>query len=243
MLVRLEPRFRSWLHHRRLRQRRGSEGFTVLVEAHQGDGAYLVPAVQSAQVAAQPLLEQGIPVDLILLLDHVDRYTSAVARQLSREPGPLPRALISGVLGDPLKARQRALRQARLPWVALLQGRNLWAANWLEASQAALVRSDEPTRTVVHPRWSLGFQSSQAIQCCDQSPWLIDPVGSLQMRPAWLVNGAAHRDLWWTLLGTGSPETVHLEQHGIHQQSLPGTCWFQRGLHGLAASAVSRTRI
>ena len=119
-------------------------GFSLIINGHR-EGPLLATAFASVEEAASPLVVRGIPVELILCLDRSDKYTLEVAKIL-RQRARWPLRLLRLDHGDLALARNSAVRAARQPWLAFLDGDDLWAANWLEAALALLQREETPER-------------------------------------------------------------------------------------------------
>ena len=232
---------RTWLHHRRLRRGSPQLGFTMVVNGHR-EGSYLVAALRSAIEAAHPVLHQGIPVELLLVLDRPDAITRSVARQVLRECR-LPHRCLQLRVGDLGLARNAAVRQARLPWIAFLDGDDLWAANWLEMVAQAISGHAEPRRCIFHPRYSFYFQQQEAVLHSPDQAALACPEALLVADNVWTALCCAHRDL--LRLHPYQPNRLReglsfedwswnrrVVQAGHRHLALAGTCHFIRRQSG-----------
>jgi len=232
---------RTWLHHRRLRRGNPELGFTMVVNGHR-EGPYLAAAVRSAIEAAQAVLHQGIPVELLLVLDRPDATTRSVARRVLGECR-FPHRCLRLRVGDLGLARNAAVRQARLPWIAFLDGDDLWAANWLDTVLQAIKGHVAPRHCIFHPRYSFYFQQQEAVLHSPDQAELACPEALLVADNVWTALSCAHRDLLRAhpyqpnrlREGLGFEDwswnrrVVHA---GNHHMALAGTCHFIRRQSG-----------
>lgn len=237
----VSERLRTWLHHRRLRRRSSQLGFTIVVNGHR-EGSYLAAALRSAIEAAHPVLHQCIPVELILVLDRPDALTRSVARQVLRDC-PFPHRSLHLRVGDLGLARNAAVRQAQLPWIAFLDGDDVWAPNWLEMVLQAISGHSEPRQLIFHPRYSFYFQQQEAVLHSPDQAELACPEALLVADNVWTALCCAHRDLFRShpyqpnrlREGLGFEDwswNRRVVQAGHRHVALSGTCHFIRRQSG-----------
>ncbi|NBQ19119.1 MAG: glycosyltransferase [Synechococcaceae bacterium WB5_2A_257] len=213
-------------------------GFSLIVNGHR-EGPLLAAALASVEEAASPLIARGIPVELILCLDRPDRYTLEVAKVL-RKRARLPCRLLRLKHGDLALARNSAVRVARQPWLAFLDGDDLWAANWLEAAMALLLREENPEQLILHPRYNIYFPQPEVLISPDQGE-LEDALGVLMTDNLWTALSLAHRRVYrrFAYLPNRLQEGFGYEDWnwnlrtvaaGLVHRVVPDTCHFVRRL-------------
>lgn len=229
--------FRTWLHHRRLRKANSQHGFTVVVNAHR-EGIYLGPSLRSTFEAAHPLLNKGIPVDLVLVMDRSDSLTRDVARRVLKD-SPLPTRVIRLGVGDLGSARNVAVKAARLPWIAFLDGDDLWAVNWLLTVHGAIGQSGSNQKTIYHPRFNFTFQQVLGLLESPSQCDLDQPLATLVADNLWTSLACAHRSIFLAhpypcnrlSEGLGYEDwswNRRTIQAGFQHVALDGTCHFIR---------------
>ena len=229
--------FRTWLHHRRLRKANPQHGFTVVVNAHR-EGTYLAAALRSAMTAAQPLLSQGVPVELLVVMDRPDQITSVVAQKILKKCS-MPKRILRLNVGDLGLARNAAVKAARFPWIAFLDGDDLWAANWLTAARSILQGADNPDCLILHPRYTFYFELEHGVLHIPDQSELSHPLAQLVADNFWnslciahdtvfkacpynpkrLVQGLGYEDWSWNR---------HTVLAGFEHRGVDGTCHYKR---------------
>jgi len=211
-------------------------GFSLIVNGHR-EGPLLAAALASVEEAASPLVARGIPVELILCLDRPDHYTLAVAKIL-RQRARWPFRLLRLKHGDLAQARNSAVRVARQPWLAFLDGDDLWAANWLEAALALLQREETPEQLILHPRYNVYFPEPGVLVSPDQGE-LDDPLGVLLADNLWTALSLAHHRVYRRypyrpnrlMEGYGYEDwnwNLRTVAAGLQHRAVPDTCHFLR---------------
>jgi len=211
-------------------------GFSLIVNGHR-EGPLLAAALASVEQAASPLVAGGIPVELILCLDRSDQYTLEVAKIL-RQQARWPFRLLRLNHGDLALARNSAARAARQPWLAFLDGDDLWAANWLEAAMELLQLEKTPERLILHPRYNIYFPEPGILVSPDQGE-LDDPFGVLLADNLWTALSLAHRQVYRRYPyqpnrlqeGFGYEDwnwNLQTVAAGLQHRAVPHTCHFIR---------------
>ena len=211
-------------------------GFSLIINGHR-EGPLLATAFASVEEAASPLVVRGIPVELILCLDRSDKYTLEVAKIL-RQRARWPLRLLRLDHGDLALARNSAVRAARQPWLAFLDGDDLWAANWLEAALALLQREETPERLILHPRYNIYFPEPGILVSPNQEE-LKDPLGVLLADNLWTALSLAHRQVYRRYPykpnrlneGFGYEDwnwNLRTVAAGLQHRGVPNTCHFLR---------------
>ena len=211
-------------------------GFSLIINGHR-EGPLLATAFASVEQAASPLVARGIPVELILCLDRPDKYTLEVAKIL-RQRAHWPFRLLRLNHGDLALARNSAVRAARQPWLAFLDGDDLWAANWLEAALALLQCDETPEQLILHPRYNINFPEPGLLVSPDQAE-LDDPFGVLLADNLWTALSLAHRQVYRRYPyqpnrlqeGFGYEDwnwNLQTVAAGLQHRAVPHTCHFIR---------------
>lgn len=163
------------------------EVVTAILNAHQ-EGLLARASLLSLKRSAEFAQTAGFSVEIIIVLDRGDEHTLDVIKQHMEASS---RLLVTDY-GDPGKARNFAVSEARGDYIAFLDADDLWGANWLlRAAQCASVREDP---VIWHPELSVYFGETK------QLFHHVDMESAQFSWPALMVEN------YWTVLSFGRRE-------------------------------------
>ena len=212
-------------------------GFSLVVNAHK-EGSYLAAAIRSAIEAAKPLIDSQIPVEIILLLDNPDKITTSVAKKVLKEC-QFPKRTIRVNYKDLALSRNKAIRAAKFPWIAFLDGDDLWASNWLAVVHEAIQKSSNPLMEIFHPKYSFYFEQLHEVLHSPDQNQLKFPEALLIANNYWTALCCAHKTIflnhpykpnrlekgWGFEDWSWNKRTI---KAGYFHRSLPNSCHFIR---------------
>lgn len=122
----------------------------------------------------------GLGVSAVLVLDRAD----AATRDLVHANAAGAQVIVTD-FGDQSLARNAGIAACQGDWVALLDGDDLWAEDWLSAAYTFAQGLPDRGKTILHPEYNLIFgQEHRLLRQPDQSDPRFDPL-SLQIGNAW----------------------------------------------------------
>ncbi len=206
----------------------------VVLNGHR-EGPLLAQTLQSLVRARVHAAEQGIAIDIHLVLDRADDATRAVAQSFR----PMLATLKEVTFGNLGASRQAGLEAARNEWIAFLDGDDLISTNWLLDAHQFAQASAEPKNTVFHTEMFVGFGAEvffrRAMRTSDPE---FDP---LCLIADWFFcnNLFAHRSIFERCpiepydheKGLGSEDwhwSCQTTEAGIARDYVPGTTYFYR---------------
>jgi glycosyltransferase involved in cell wall biosynthesis len=122
---------------------------SAVVTFHK-EGLLANASLGSVALASAYAQRNGLRTEVIAIMDNPDEAT----REYLTSRAGLD-MLLESSHGDPSLARNQAIQSARGEWVALLDGDDLWGANWLAAAHA--VATGETRPIVLHPHTTFYF--------------------------------------------------------------------------------------
>jgi len=217
----------------------GTIDLTVLINGHR-EGPLIAPAIRSAHAAIHPARARGVCCELLLVLDRGDDDTRAIAHGLLGAD----ERLLSVDVGDPSRARNIGVENARGTAIALLDGDDMFGRSWLADAFEAL-RRHRSADVCLHPATTVIFGEERVIwrhigadhpdfrpkntmfenyfTCLSLAPTCL--FRRVPFRPCALSSGFGHEDWAWMR------ETMH---HGVRHLVVPGT------LHAVRRKRSSR---
>ncbi|MCW5773252.1 MAG: glycosyltransferase family 2 protein [Rhodospirillaceae bacterium] len=135
----------------------GACDISIVLAAHD-EGMMLHPTLRSAARACARAEAAGLAVELVAILDSPSPATRAYFEdwtERGRQPAARRHETAFRDLG---LVRNFGITQARGRYVALLDGDDLWCAEWLAAAHRAA--EADPRRTIWHPEYSVMFGES-----------------------------------------------------------------------------------
>ena len=206
---------------------------SIVVTAHR-EGELLRRTFASAQTAA---LMAGAPSELLVICDRADEDTSREARALDGA-----RVIVID-RGDPASARAAGVAASRAPWIAFLDGDDLWGPSWLRLALARAQAEEPSSKLALHSELTATFGARaelwrhvsahdadfRAESLLEQNPWtslafvsraLAASVPPTETRAE---NGFGFEDWHWNC------ETLAA---GAKHEAVPGTIHFVRAREG-----------
>lgn len=217
---------------------------TAILNAHR-EGMLAKPSLQSLSRSIADAETAAISVETIIVLDRADQLTREVVHQ---HAGPEAK-IIETSFGDPGKARNRAVEEAKGRYLAFLDADDLWGVNWLsEAARHADGRTDP---VIWHPEVCAYFGGAKHLfRHIDMEDEDFRPSG-LMIENYWTMLSFGDRRLY---LENPYPETdlkagfgfedwgwnMNTISRGIIHKIVPGTGHaIRRRPHSVSANTVN----
>jgi len=165
-----------------------SPAVSAILTTH-GEGALASVSYKSMQAACQYAQQQGIETQQIIMLDRPSPETRRVFEGLGNGT-----TVLETDFGDQGLVRNAAVEQCDGPYVAFLDGDDLWSENWL--FEAAEFLKERPTTTIAHPEfnWFFGGVSSVLITIDQEDPLFAEDF--LRFANYWDAMCMTHKDTY-----------------------------------------------
>ena len=208
---------------------------SVAVTAH-AEGRLLRPTLRSVAAAIQPVLDRGMAVELLIVLDNPSDETRREAeRWLAPGRSPVPVRLLPTSFGDAAASRNAAVDNARGDYLALCDGDDLVSRDYLISALDLLLVAADPL--ILHPSLVISFGARTArwvIPATEQVDHLdlirhnLWPSSSVSQRSTYL----AHRYVELPPESGFGPEdwlwNIETSIAGIPHRPAPQTVFFYR---------------
>lgn len=179
---------------------------TVIINAH-AEGEWLAHAIESA-IASKFSLQSSfdVPVEILVILDRPDHETRSIARKFD---SVMPTEVD---FGDLSLSRNFGVEVSKFPFIAFLDGDDLWSNNWLKSCYEYFLEAGLYQDLILHPELSLYFGENtlctvKAIKHPNSTDHHFDS------------DGLVFRN-FWTALSFGKRETYLRHKFMPHDKSL-----------------------
>lgn len=211
---------------------------TAILTAH-AEGEVAAVSLRSLREAVDAAMQAALVVETMIVLDNPDDATRAVFAEVEE----LGFRLVETSYADQGRVRNHAVDLARAPYVAFLDGDDLWSQNWLVDAHA--VCATGAGRVIAHPEldWVFGGEEMLAFfpdgddpafdvaSVRVTNPWdalCMAPVAAYRehrFAPRAIQEGWAFEDWHWNMetIAAGYrhvvvPETIHFKRRRAGSQ-------------------------